>query len=109
MGMPVSAAGDQSLGHAFTPSPITPTIANVLVSGKPVHSVGDIIAIHVLGNSAHLGAIGLGSTTVFASGKGVAKIRTDYFRETSIALRSSKALLADPRRNSNDGLRLVRG
>ena len=48
MGMPVSAAGDQSLGHAFTPSPITPTIANVLVSGKPVHTVGDIIAIHVL-------------------------------------------------------------
>ena len=74
MWMPVSAAGDQSLGHSFTPSPITPTIANVLVSGKPVHSVGDIIAIHVLGNSAHLGAIGFGSTTVFASGKGVARL-----------------------------------
>ena len=35
MGMPVSAAGDQSMGHAFTPSPITPTTTNVLVSGKP--------------------------------------------------------------------------
>ena len=73
MGMPVSAAGDQSLGHAFTPSPITPTTTNVLVSGKPVHVVGDPIAIHVLGNSAH-GNNRIGSTTVFAGNKGVARL-----------------------------------
>ena len=74
MGMPVSAAGDQSLGHAFTPSPITPTTTNVLMSGKPVHVVGDPIAVHVLGNSAHAGTIGFGSTTVLAGSKGVARL-----------------------------------
>ncbi len=74
MGMPVSAAGDQSLGHAFTPSPITPTTTNVMASGKLVHVVGDPIAVHVLGNSAHAGTIGFGSTTVFAGGKGVARL-----------------------------------
>ena len=74
MGMPVSAAGDQSLGHAFTPSPITPTTTTVMASGKLVHVVGDPIAVHVLGNSAHAGTIGFGSTTVFAGGKGVARL-----------------------------------
>ena len=34
MGMPVSAAGDQSMGHGFSPSGITPTQATVLVGGK---------------------------------------------------------------------------
>ena len=29
MGMPISKAGDMSLGHAFSPSPITPTITKV--------------------------------------------------------------------------------
>ena len=49
MGMPVSVAGDMSMGHAFTPSPITPTTTNVMVTKKPPHVVGDVIAVHVLG------------------------------------------------------------
>ena len=57
MGMPASVAGDMSMGHAFTPSPITPTQATVLIMNKPAHVVGDIIAIHVLGTSAHAGTI----------------------------------------------------
>ena len=69
--MPVSKAGDQSFGHVFSPSPITPTTTNVM-QGGPVHVVGDVIAVHVLGNSAHAGTIGLGSTTVLAGNKGVA-------------------------------------
>ncbi len=74
MGMPVSKAGDQSLGHVFSPSPITPTTTNVTALGSPVHVVGDPIAVHVLGNSAHAGTIGLGSTTVLAGNKGVARL-----------------------------------
>ena len=74
MGMPVSKAGDQSLGHVFSPSPITPTTTNVTVMGSPPHVVGDVIAVHVLGNSAHAGTIGLGSTTVFAENKGLARL-----------------------------------
>lgn len=74
MGMPVSVAGDQSIGHAFSPSPITPTVANVTVTGKPPHIMGDVIAVHVLGNSAHAGTIGFASTTVYVNNKGLARI-----------------------------------
>jgi len=74
MGMPVSKAGDQSLGHVFSPSPITPTTTNVMAGGSPVHVVGDVIAVHVLGNSAHGGTIGLTSTTVMAGNKGLARL-----------------------------------
>ena len=73
MPMPISKAGDQSMGHVFTPSPIVPTTTNVM-SGGPVHVVGDAIGIHVLGNSAHAGTIALGSTTVLAGKKGVARM-----------------------------------
>ena len=73
--MPVSKAGDQSLGHVFSPSPITPTTTTVMVDGGiPVHVVGDVIAVHVLGNSAHGGTIGLASTTVMAGNKGLARL-----------------------------------
>ena len=71
--MPVSKAGDQSLGHVFSPSPITPTTTNVM-QGGPVHVVGDVIAVHVLGNSAHGGTIGLASVTVMAGNKGLARL-----------------------------------
>jgi len=74
MGMPVSVAGDQSMGHVFSPSPITPTQATVMATGKPVHVMGDVIGIHVLGNSAHAGTIGLTSTTVYANSKGIARL-----------------------------------
>jgi len=74
MGMPASVAGDMSMGHAFTPSPITPTQATVLILNKPVHVVGDLIAVHVLGTSAHAGTIAQASTTVLANSKGVARI-----------------------------------
>ena len=76
MGMPVSKAGDQSLGHVFSPSPITPTTTSVMVDGgSPPHVVGDVIAVHVLGNSAHAGTIGLGSTTVIVEqSKGLARL-----------------------------------
>ena len=50
MGMPASISGDPSLGHAFSPSAITPTQATVLVGGKAAHVVGDAILPHVLGN-----------------------------------------------------------
>ena len=74
MGMPVSKAGDQSLGHVFSPSPITPSISKVTVMGSLPHVVGDVIAVHVLGNSAHGGTIGLASTTVMAGNKGLARL-----------------------------------
>jgi len=74
MGMPVSKAGDQSLGHVFSPSPITPTTTNVMAGGSPVHVVTDPIAVHVLGNSAHAGTIGLASVTVMAGNKGLARL-----------------------------------
>ena len=74
MPMPISKAGDMSLGHAFSPSPITPTTTNVMAMNSPVHVVTDPIGIHVLGNSAHAGTIGMGSTTVMAGNKGVARM-----------------------------------
>ena len=65
MTMPCSITGDMSIGHAgFTPSPITPTTATVLVLGVPPHVVGDLIGPHVLGTSVHTGTILEASTTV---------------------------------------------
>ena len=45
-----------------------------MATGKPVHVMGDVIGIHVLGNSAHAGTIGLTSTTVYANSKGIARL-----------------------------------
>jgi len=73
--MPCSITGDMSIGHAgFSPSPITPVTATVLVMGVPPHVVGDVIGPHVLGTSAHGGTIGKASTTVLAGGKGIARM-----------------------------------
>ena len=75
MTMPCSIAGDMSIGHAgFSPSPITPTTANVLVQVVPPDVVGDLIGPHVLGNSVHTGSIGKASSTVLAGNKGVARM-----------------------------------
>ena len=75
MTMPASIAGDMSIGHAgFSPAPITPTTATVLVMGAPPHVVGDLIGPHVLGTSVHTGTILETSTTVLAGGKGVARL-----------------------------------
>ena len=75
MTMPCSITGDLSIGHAgFSPAPITPTTANVLVQGVPPHVVGDLIGPHVLGNSVHTGSIGKASSTVLAGNKGVARL-----------------------------------
>ena len=75
MSMPCSITGDLSIGHAgFTPAPITPLTATVLVMGVPPHVVGDVIGPHVLGTSAHGGTIGKASTTVLAGGKGLARM-----------------------------------
>ena len=73
--MPCSITGDMSIGHAgFTPSPIVPTTATVLVMGVPPHVLGDSIQIHILGQSAHVGTISKASTTVLANNKGVARM-----------------------------------
>ena len=70
MPMPCSITGDMSMGHTgFTPSPITPTTTKVLVTNVPPHVTGDAIAIHILGNSAHVGTIGPGSSSVLAQNK----------------------------------------
>lgn len=74
MGMPASIAGDMSIGHAFSPSPITPTTTKVMVEKKIPHVAGDAIAVHVLGNSAHAGTILNASTTVFFGGKAAARL-----------------------------------
>ena len=76
--MPVSIAGDLSIGHAgFTPSPITPmgaAAARVLVLNVPPHVIGDLIGIHVLGTSAHIGTVQQTSTTVLVGGIGVCRL-----------------------------------
>ena len=74
MGMPVSKTGDMSLGHAFSPSPITPTTSTVMVMNSPPHVATDVIGVHVLGNSAHGGTILNVSTTVMAQNKGLARL-----------------------------------
>ena len=74
MGMPVSVAGNISLGHVFSPSAITPTVATVLIGGLVPHVAGDLIGIHVLGLSSHAGTISKTSTTVYANSKGVARL-----------------------------------
>ena len=75
MTMPCSITGDMSIGHAgFSPAPITPVTATVLVMGVPPHVADDVIGVHVLGNSAHGGKLAKVSTTVQAGGKGVARL-----------------------------------
>ena len=75
MTMPASIAGDMSIGHAgFSPAPITPTTATVLVMGAPPHVAGDVIAPHVLGQAVHGGTVADVSTTVLAESKGVARL-----------------------------------
>ena len=75
MTMPCSITGDMSIGHAgFSPAPITPTTATVSVMGAPPHVAGDLIGVHVLGNSAHGGSILKVSTTVLAQDKGIARL-----------------------------------
>ena len=75
MSMPCSIAGDMSIGHAgFSPAPITPMTATVLVMGVPPHAAGDLIGPHVLGTSAHTGVVQDVSTTVTAGGKGLARM-----------------------------------
>ena len=75
MTMPCSIAGDMSIGHAgFSPAPITPTTATVSVMGAPPHVAGDLIGVHVLGNSAHGGTILDASTTVLVNKKGLARL-----------------------------------
>ena len=65
MSMPCSITGDMSIGHAgFSPAPITPMTATVLVMGVPPHAAGDLIGPHVLGTSAHTGVVQDVSTTV---------------------------------------------
>ena len=80
MTMPCSIAGDMSIGHAgFSPAPITPTTATVLVMGAPPHVTADLIGPHVLGLSVHTGTV-IGSTTVLVgtkqgeTGGGVARL-----------------------------------
>ena len=75
MTMPCSIAGDMSIGHAgFSPAPITPSVAKVLVMGAPPHVATDVIGVHVLGNSAHGGKVAKVSTSVQAGGKGLARL-----------------------------------
>ena len=75
MSMPCSITGDMSIGHAgFSPAPITPTTATVLVMGVPPHVATDLIGPHVLGTSAHTGLVQDVSTTVLAQGLGVARL-----------------------------------
>ena len=77
MTMPCSIAGDMSIGHAgFSPAPITPTTATVLVMGTPPHVATDVIAPHVLGQAVHGGTVADVSTSVMTSKgtKGVARL-----------------------------------
>ena len=72
--MPISKGGDMSLGHAFSPSPITPTTSTVMAMNSPPHVATDVIGVHVLGNSAHGGTVLQVSTTVMAQNKGIARL-----------------------------------
>ena len=77
MTMPASIAGDMSIGHAgFSPAPITPTTANVLIMGAPPHVATDLIGPHVLGTSVHTGTVQKVSTTVVTAegAKGLARL-----------------------------------
>ena len=77
MTMPASIAGDMSIGHAgFSPAPITPTTATVLVMGAPPHVAGDLIGPHVLGQAVHTGTVQKVSTTVVTAegAKGLARL-----------------------------------
>ena len=76
-GMPASVQGDQSMGHGFSPSPITPTggaSAKLLITGKVPHVQSDPVTVHVLGQAAHAGTLLNVSKTVLAGGKGVARV-----------------------------------
>ena len=76
-GMPASVAGDQSMGHGFSPSPITHTggtAAKLLITGKVPHVQSDPVTVHVLGQAAHAGTLLNVSKTVLAGGKGIARV-----------------------------------
>ena len=72
--LPASVAGDPSLGHIFSPSPITPSVTDVLITEKIPHVAGDVIAPHALGQSVHGGTILSTSTTVYINKKGAARL-----------------------------------
>ena len=75
MTMPASLAGDMSLGHTgFSPSPITPTTATVMVMNMIPHVMGDMIGPHVLGQAVHPGTILSASTKTFFANKGAARL-----------------------------------
>ena len=75
MTMPASVAGDMSLGHTgFSPSPITPTTATVMVMNMIPHVMGDMIGPHVLGQAVHPGTILSTSTKTFFANKGAARL-----------------------------------
>ena len=76
-GMPASVAGDQSMGHGFSPSPISPTggaSAKLLITGKVPLVQSDPVTVHVLGQAAHAGTMLNVSKTVLAGGKGIARV-----------------------------------
>ena len=80
--MPVSIAGDLSIGHAgFTPSPITPigaAAARVLVLNVPPHVVGDLIGIKAFEGSSFDEQPSLPLLNYNIKGKIVASAENDF-------------------------------
>lgn len=72
----VHLKGQQGTGHGcFPPRVNTQGSPNVFVNGIPVHRQGDAWASHGCGVCIpHAGTLAAGSSTVFANGKGIARI-----------------------------------
>lgn len=72
----ITRKGDSCTGHApWPPRPSTGGSADVFVNGIPVHREGDGWAVHCDPTPiCHGGALGSGSGTVFANGKGIGRV-----------------------------------
>lgn len=80
-------------GHSqFPPTTVIATAATVFVNKTPVLRVGDMIVPHarlVIPFDVHPGKVNIGSSTVFAEGKAIARIGDTIECGDTIALGSS--------------------
>lgn len=66
--------GDMSAGHCFFPRPNTQGSPNVLINGRPAHTIGMKWPIHKCGKKFHPSFTAMGSPNVIVNGLALARV-----------------------------------